>query len=507
MSLVSLTDCDGTINKSSRPPLPCWCARQLSIYTAQLLKQHITGLNRSLGESLTGADWCLKALHPSDPITEVRGIPDHSAAPSICMNYQTTFTLKPPTAGTSTWGFDMALLPHPVNFAWIKSVDSVETDSPLYTTVLNSQLDGATHAGCYESFSNMCERWRLAYASVTVYQDGADLANQGTMVVAQVPSAPRYRNAAGPWEFTTPKVYTYPRLEVWDTDVFSGSLDLPQFEASQGMPNAYFGRSREGAYIPLKLTDTSQDWTSASDEVYWTYALERTRQAIRLPNGVGDPDDVQDLTFPHCAHSSDALPNAYVSINQASTGYSIVGNPTSPMLNGNIAHCCARNLARTTSYSFFFRFGIEMQVKPQSFLAPQMKLSPPYDPVALNAYFAIARELKDAYPADYNDLGKLWDVIKRAATYALPVLARAGPYGKLASSVGTVVLAGGDAIQKMRSDKKLGSDTKPSAADIERLQDAAFKAFSDAAVIRSTRRQNRQKKKSTAGPARARGRK
>lgn len=438
---------------------------------------------RSLGSTPTGADWCIKALHPSDPIVEVRGIPDHSAIPTVCMNYQTTFTLNPHEGFEGNWGFDMALLPHPINFAWIKSVDSGHPDAPVYATVLNSQLDATTHAGAYKSFSEMCERWRLAYCSCTIYQDGADLANQGTMVVAQVPSSPRYRNVSGPWdtlEGDEPVLYAYPRMEIWDTDPLSSSRDLPNFDASQGMPNAYFGRSREGAYVPLKLTDTCQDWVSASDEVYFTHAYSRnpSTQGIRIPWS----DSAQgDLSFPHDSDSLNRLPPAYFVHSTAGAGFGIVANPTSPMLSGNIAHISARNLALSTSYSFFFRYGIEMQVKPDSFLAPQMKLSPPYDPVALDSYFSIARELKDAYPADYNDLGKLWDVIKQAASVALPVLSMAGPYGKSAAMVGRLAIQGGDALQNAYK-KASARQSNLTAAQVERLREQASTSLHDITV-------------------------
>jgi hypothetical protein len=151
------------------------------------------------------------------------------------------------------------------------------------------------------------------------------------------------------------------------------------------------------------------------------------------------------------------------------------------MLSGNVAHVSARNLALSTSYSFFFRYGIEMQVKPDSFLAPQMKLSPPYDPVALDSYFAIARELKDAYPSDYNDLGKLWDVIKSAASVALPVLSMAGPYGKSAAMVGRLAIQGGDALANAYR-KASARQSNLTAAQVERLRETANTALHDITV-------------------------
>jgi hypothetical protein len=99
-------------------------------------------------------------------------------------------------------------------------------------------------------------------------------------------------------------------------------------------------------------------------------------------------------------------------------------------MNGNVAHLSARNLSNQTSFTFHFRIGIEIQLDPSSTLTPQLKLSPPFDPKALDVYFAIARELKDAYPADYNDAGKLWGAIKEALMVIAPPLLAAIPGGQ-----------------------------------------------------------------------------
>jgi hypothetical protein len=139
------------------------------------------------------------------------------------------------------------------------------------------------------------------------------------------------------------------------------------------------------------------------------------------------------------------------------------------MLNGTFAHICARNLDVTTSFTFYIRMGIEMQVCPGSVLSPQMKLSPPHDQMALDAYFAIARELKDGYPADFNDLGKIWEVISRAGKAVLPFIGATGPLGASVSAVGRAAIGLGDNIAERRKSKRNARD-KPAAADVERQQ-------------------------------------
>jgi hypothetical protein len=114
-------------------------------------------------------------------------------------------------------------------------------------------------------------------------------------------------------------------------------------------------------------------------------------------------------------------------------------------LDTNWGGICARNLALTTKFTFFVRFGVELQVQPGSTLSPHLRLSPQYDSRALKTYFAIARELKDAYPADYNDWGKLWNVVKGVASSVLPVVSALGPVGAGVGALGGLAMKGIDA--------------------------------------------------------------
>jgi hypothetical protein len=231
-------------------------------------------------------------------------------------------------------------------------------------------------------------------------------------------SGPNYFPASG-------SLIAFPTVEQFTPE------DRPNFLVSQGMPNAYFARSREGAYVPLKLTETCQEWVSDADRVC-------TANLTKFSGAPNDFTYVLPTTgtisgFPH--HTMIAA--YYNGITQAEGSQG-----TSPMLNGTWANICARNLSVSTSFTFFVRCGIEMQVQPSSSLAPQLAISPVYDPMALDAYFAIARELKDGYPSDYNDLGKIWDAISAAAKRVLPTLKKVPGFGIPSNLIGGVVTAG-----------------------------------------------------------------
>lgn len=402
----------------------------------QLLKGEILRKTTVLGSTPSGSDWALKALHPSDPLTEVRGIPDRNGLPTVLMNYQAVLTIAPTAGAQTPWSFEASLLPHPINFLVCDVYDSI-VPAGTYFNCPNGQLTGVTHSDRYHEFRQLFQRWRLAYMSVTCYQDGPDLANQGTICVSQPPVMPLVMHATSyppggtAWTICQPATHCY-TVE-----------DKPSYTTSQSMPSAYLGRSREGAYVPLKLSETCQEWRSEADACYISIlsdAGSASSEVFSMPTT--NPGQV----WPHV----DLVPR-YTNVGG---GQVFMGQLTSAMLSGNFAHISGRNLSNQTSFTFYVRCGIEGQVSPNSVLAPQLKLPPPYDPVALDAYFSVARELKDAYPSNYNDLGKLWDEISSIAKTILPYIPTAGPVSQLLKLGTQSAVVGGDAIRAKRKAKK-----------------------------------------------------
>lgn len=448
----------------------------MSSMSLQKLKTHIQSKNMALGDTQSGADWCLKALHPADPIVEVRGIPDRSAVPSVLMNYQSVFTLAPPVGATDTWSFNMQMIPHPITFLSYIGTSSL---GPMSGTFRNTQLAGS--ASPWEAYyilsRSIATRWRLAYMSTTVYQDGPDLANQGTIAVCQKPVQFH--------RFSTPNIVTGAGYTPTSAGGFHDTLayetrDLPNFDVTQAMPNAYFGRSKEGAYIPLKLTKTSQKWFSATDGI----RIVDDANLISGPNGT-------------TCQFAPGLPGANIypfyglnetTLNPTNPPSGLLGQDYCPPMNDFWADICVSGAAVTTTFKFFVRVGIEMQVEPRSELGPHLKLSPPHDPRALNAYFAIARELKDAYPADYNDLGKIWDVISKALKWVSPALVAIPEFGPVIAGATTGIAALGDTISAAVSKRKAKRQQKAlnrdlaSAAEIEHLRE---RSKTDQAIIQS----------------------
>jgi len=181
------------------------------------------------------------------------------------------------------------------------------------------------------------------------------------------------------------------------------------------MPQAYQGLSKEGCYMPLRLTESAQVWHGEHDEhssvgvtALFGVTSEDTGLAT-LPNSATAVYDFPFEGLATCRYND-----------SAGTRYVRTGDVTSCLCNGIVGHVCMVNLDLTTRITLTYRYGFEIQVQPGSLLTPQQMISPMFDPDAIATYFRVSRELSDAYPEEFNSLGKIWDVIKRVADSVLP---------------------------------------------------------------------------------------
>jgi len=400
----------------------------------------------TLGNTPSGADWCLKALHPSDPVVEVRGLPDKSAVPSAFINYQSVFTYSPQAGATGTWTLDLSVLPDPIAMISYNATDSV---GAVIGCSLNSQITGANYAGKYGALANSVQRWRLAYMSITLHQDGPDLANQGTIVVCQKPAQPAVVYGS---------IMNGTQAELGSKVIAYQGDDEPLYTSAQALPNSYFNQSKYGCYAPMKLTRTCQNWRS----VMFDCSHPAGQSSVWLGNSV---------RLPAATSASTVWP--YYGLNQAYAlaTVGIAGETVLDWGNDSNIQISCRNLAVTTSFTAFIRMGIEIQCNASSIYSPQLRLSPMYDPRAMKTYFAIARELKDAYPADYNDLAKLWDWIKQALRKVAPIIS--GIPHPIATVIGGAISPSLDVIEGIERavhKSKSAPRDSPSQAVIEQAR-------------------------------------
>lgn len=415
----------------------------------------------------------VKALHPSDPITTCSGVPDESSFPTVSVAYQQTFKVTAPSLPgdpLTSWGVDFNLMPDVIHMGSMGIVGP--TGQTIATqAVLNPQLTGATYSEKFDAFIKLKPvRHRLMYCGVTVTLDAPALANQGTVVACQHAVDPDVFNVvsivqpapAPRAEAARSDAAAKPRAPALATTMSKHLRCFPlgtmiSYDQAMGMPNTLVGQAKDGVYMPLRLSETSQEWVSLADLSF-----------VGAPNyssAAGEYYGDVDYRVFTAANMPDA-PTYVMPYASCRAGYvTDTGSPFGDLiyrpLNAEWGYLGFRNLSINSSLSFTIRMGIEAEVLPSSILAPYQKSSPEYDPQALQAYFHISRQLKDAYPADYNDLAKLWGVIKSAAQAAMPFLGALGPYGAVA---GAAIPAAIGVVDKLSASYMRSKKTKGFAA-------------------------------------------
>jgi len=357
---------------------------------------------------------------------------------------QSVNVMNPQPTLTGNWSADLFFFAHPYIFGSIRTVDA--NGIVAWSPILNRQIDGATWQQKRQMFGALVERYRLSYLGVTAYHDASAVENNGLLACGQFMetlSCVSWSGAIG----STPQPALNRLVEVWP--------DAPRtFEQLQQLPNAYLGPAREGCYAPYRLSRTCQDWQSGSDPVlHANSGLGRTftLSNIEVPTVNAPPDYPYGLAGPN-KNSIDMIHR------RADDG---------------VIHIAIRNISANASFTLYIRSGWEYQVLPGTTLAPFSKVSPMYDPVALTTYYRISRELKDAYPASYNDLGKLLGIIGNVAKHVIGALIPAArvPLGLASAAIPVIksVTSSGRAPSVTGVGVTAPTSEPLSAADKERL--------------------------------------
>lgn len=384
-----------------------------------------------LGHSDAGRAWCIKALHPSDPAGEVLGVPDQSAQPVVMQNFTQVVSLAMPAAIlTDTWDAEVYILSDPSCFGCFYTRDSAGT----YTTPLQGWPNTAYGATVPLAASAWCaavEAWRLCYFGVTLTLDSTDLYNSGNVVAAQYVARPRSLGMMCPDALKAPM----------SAFVYWQDKDTPTYEDVALMPASYTGQAKYGCYMPMRLDPNHARWRSMVD----SYVYELTGKPVvgqdtyTMYSGVSGTQ-TDDGLYPGCVIG-------HYETNQ------IKGDRHLLPCSGLVGCISLRGIHKSATLRFTFRCGFETQVQPGTPQAQFARMSVPFDRQAIDAYFAISRTLKDAYPAEYNDFGRMWDLIKGAAKFLGPAVRAIPAVGPALYTLGSVA---GRAIDSAVQKKKKG---------------------------------------------------
>jgi hypothetical protein len=326
------------------------------------------------------------------------GIPDEDSSATVFQAYAGSYQINAPAGAVGAWNFDVYFFPHPYMLGAVYSYDTASAHT-AWTPIVNLQI-GSAPGTAYTAFNSLCEQYRMAYYGVTGYHDSSATANQGICAVTQYSATPATLTLS--WDAAT----TINLCEGW--------VDQTRTMASlQNQPSAYLGNARDGFYAPMKLTNSFKTWVNTRD-------VRGQINANAFAAGVFDSTFTDGrLSLPVVASQNYPYAQVYGTWwDTPNTKYMLCHQ----RMDHNQIQASVRNLDLTASYTFYIRMGMEMHVLPGTILTPQQKLSPALDEMALDSYWAISRDMKDAYPADFNDLGTIIYQIASIAADVIPAI-------------------------------------------------------------------------------------
>lgn len=428
-----------------------------------------------------GADWLLRALHPSGS-TPSGCIPDLSRCPSFCMDMRPALVVSPPgnvgsgdlwdcliwcPPGDSTIAiivtapagvdFNTAVPITPLSLSGtaVVQVLSAQPQGPEHhyaSTTLEPYMDGSGNSDFQSSYfpASLPVAFRTAYRSITASLTASALNNQGTVYSTQFARR------------LTPSGMAF-------TDHIAGQEGAPQYIAAGWQtyvpfdentlnmmsPSAETRPARDGVYMPFRLSGPTQDFvqpamtqlqsyetvgnTGAGAGAYYSSKWLGITQYVAAggasaqsyyPNimpGVAvpitDPTAASGQTWPPWyAMFGFRTDNPYISPNN------VVGaNYTSNNLpfDTGFDNCAQgvtifRGLSQQATITVQGYLGLEIIPRMDSPFISMVKEPPPPDPRVLPAYYEIVNSMPVSYPSRYNSLGLLLPLLVDALRVVAP---------------------------------------------------------------------------------------
>lgn len=355
------------------------------------------------------------------------------------------------TGPAGAWDCDINLLTDPAmpcSYTTVLSTGASYVEQPVQNTQFGVDVPSAS-----TGWAGAFQEWRCAFMGASVYLNASDLYNEGTCTAAQYSLKPR--NVA--LTFGSGADASITEAQIVD---FVG--DEPTYNNLVRMPNAYTGDAKDGCYMPIKLDNNHATWHDENDLSYSLCRADTTAgvqtQVLTRTTAVGDGG------FPY--YSLGAYAHIVGDVEGVGGHQQVDGGFHLLPCSSCAGRISFRGLNQIAKINVVLRYGYECRVQPDSQYSSFQALSCPYDMVAVNTYFQICRQLKDAYPVVYNDFGKLWDIIKGVARTVDPFLGLV-PGGDIIRMAGKGV--GGLVNMVMEKKKKApkGPPDGPSEAALE----------------------------------------
>lgn len=231
--------------------------------------------------------------------------------------------------------------------------------------------------------------YRITSQSVTCELIAPALSDQGTITASQFKMSPRTGSLCRAADNNV-TADLYPDIAVYQAPGVESAMVLGTM--------AYTSKARDGVYLPLKLSNFK--WRSMTDNV--AYFETEGASFGEYPERL---NCASSLVFPYSEHREDGH------------FWELVG---AKMCGNNFGKIVIGGLAANVAIRIRVRQVLEITALPGTTYAPLLEAALPPDETSLRMYFEVSARMADAYPASYNDLGKLWNVIKGIGQKVLP---------------------------------------------------------------------------------------
>jgi len=384
------------------------------------------------GLTKDGAAWLGKALHPSDAILPVNGIPTMDSVPTAALNFMTTVNVGAPAL--NTWNAHIRLNPSPLVFGRVHTFDGTVAGSTciynpsLGVTAAFSDFGAAArtwNTAAVAAWSGNTVKYRLIYASMTVTLSASTTTDQGSVTVAQYPQRYNTNLAYQQYAIATPSGVGSIKGRSYTTALTNWATS----QQLQSMAGAVTWEARKGVYTILKL-DAQNTW-NRSTGTKWVAG----GAAVTDPADLSAFDPVSGAyDYPAAAAAATTHDPLFGQTgvwikgakagSGATTAYTLTGAAGYVPDQDTLSHICFTGLNGEAQLTITVRYGVEAVVQPQSIYVGQVGAPVQYDPIALGVYYNVSREMMAGYPADYNVFGAILGALKNVAGAAIPWVGR-----------------------------------------------------------------------------------
>jgi len=394
------------------------------------LADHLDLRNLPLATTPGGTNFALKALHPSEHTIKTARVPGGNMnSTALCCDMVETIPLSANGnnyCDISVWAQPLA----PASVQWGHVVGGVKT-SDGYGSFMNAAFGGTFTLAptppywnqLNDTFCQGVDGYRVVSQSVTAELIAPALSDQGTITAFQY--NPGLRTAQMSVSDSTNRYLVRSDLYVYE--------EPPQIAQGLMGTNGYTAKAREGVYLPLKITGFK--WKTTRDVTqYGPAQAYAALMSTANPLSIGAP-----IFFPYtCNRGAVSLP----------IDWEVMPKPCSKSIGVIRIEGCAADVA----IRIRVRQVLEIVARPGSVYAPLMEAALPPDPTSLKMYAEISARMADGYPASYNDLGKLKDLIlgigKKVLPYVEPGL---DMLSKMPGPVGTVASVAKQAVPLVKT--------------------------------------------------------